>query len=441
MPTIKRAQRITSNDLADFLRAFAEETAVLPNGDVQFLTIGHDDFFEILPDAFEFPPTFTRRQVRKVLRRGLLDCRKANTMSEAALVKRAELLAKAELAQKPVRFTLWTKLRATQMSFSPGFTISWNGVRIRSAKRIPAWLRVGKYHLSGFGEVDPEPPAFFGFVVITCDARDEETAVDRMLDAWQLVMGLANLYARLGHYSYHSGRHWTDGQLWLGPYQFVFRRKKFLGSERIWYNPDYLGEAWRRNPIEMKALLKQLPSVRRAMKSLDVHPMREVLVQAILLFQDGMAARDPSHRLLRYWSALEQLYGDDGRNKNYQRIIQRAVFADTHRSLERWKLFHASQLRNQYVHAGGLDSDLDAATEHLRGLLGRHINHLLLVRGDLRSHGELLEMLDLPADVAALEMRKITIDRRIDYMKGAEAVAVETAANLKAAVAALEKPT
>jgi hypothetical protein len=323
------------------------------------------------------------------------------------------------------------------MPFARGFSISWNGVRIRSVARLPAWLAVNEYFLSGHGRIDPRPPVFYGYLVLSCDARDEETAVDRMLDAAQLFMGIANIYLRFGQYTHRSRLHWTDGPLWLGPYQFVFRNRSFLGGDRVWYNPDYVEAAWNRDPIDMAKLLNKLPRVRKRLKELANHPLRKALTKAILLIQDGMAARDPSHRLLRYWSTLEQLYGEtDIRSRNTQKIIQRASFAEINPRLERWKLSHVSRLRNEYVHAGSLVNDLDTATEHLLLLLCRHINHLIVQRSDLHNHAELLELLDLPGDISVLEARKVNIDRRIEYVKGAQAAAARAELDINAAAKA-----
>jgi hypothetical protein len=434
MAVVRRTKLISSEDVTALLNAFAAETEVI-DGVVHFLTFDFDELFEIVQDAFQLPPAFTRRQIRRMLRQALLDCRKAEgKMNEVSLLKRLEELVKGELAQKQVRFTMWTKFRAQQMSFAPGFSIVWNGVRIRSAAGLPAHLRLDEYFLSGHGRIDPRPPVFYGYVILSCDARDEESAVDRMTDALQLFMGVMNLYLRFGQYTHRTGQHWTDGPLWLGPYQFVFREKNFLGEDRIWYNPDYLEEAWNRSAINMAKLLARLPRARKALKQLATHPLRNELIRTILLLQDGMAARDGSHRLLRYWSALEQLYGEsDIRSRNTQRIIQRASFAEVDPRLERWKLSHASRLRNEYVHAGGLDNDLDASTEHLRLLLCRHVNHLIFRRGDLRDHAELLEMADLPSDLRRLEERKATIDRRIAYIEGAQSAAEKAAVEVKEA--------
>lgn len=415
MAIVKRSKQVPLEHLAAFLESFFSGTTLNAEGNVQFSVWDFDHMFEILPDAYEFPPSLTPRQVQGVLTRALLNCRKANQKTEDALTKEAEKLAKKKIAQKPTRYHLWVKFRARNMGSSPGFRLKWNGVSMRTVWSLPAYLKVQDYFLSGHGDVTPAEPTFFGHVILTCNARDEETAVDRMLGALHLFHGLFNIRARWGQFTHHSGLHWTDGPLWLGPFQFAFRGKSFLGQERLWYNPDYLLEAWDRNPLDMKKVLTFIPRVKKLLKALEKHPLRDVIVKAVTLFQDGFASRDTSHRLLRYWSALEQLYSDDPRNRNQQLIIKRASFAEDSPALERWKLTHAGQMRNEHVHAGEAAAEADATTEHLRHLLSRHINHLILRRGDLKNHAEWLELVDLPPTAVKLKARKAVIDKRLEY--------------------------
>jgi hypothetical protein len=414
MPIVKRSKRVPSEHLAAFLEDFFAGTTLNAEGNVQFQMWDFNHMFEILPDAYEFSSTLTPRQVQGVLSRALLNCRKTNKKTEDALTKEAEKLAKRKVAQKPTRYHLWVKFRARNMGSNAGFKLKWDGVRIRAAWALPAYLKVNEYFLSGHGDIMPNEPNFFGHIVLSCDARDEETAVERMLGALHVFHGLFNICASWGQYTHHSGLHWTDGPLWLGPFQFAFRGKTFLGNDRLWYNPDYLIAAWNRNPLDMKKVLSFMPRVKKLLKALEKHPLRDLIVKTVTIFQDGFASRDTSHRLLRYWSALEQLYSDDP-NRNQQLIIKRASFAEGSPALERWRLNHAARMRNEHVHAGEAAAEADATTEHLRHLLSRHINHLILRRGDLKNHAEWLELVDLPTTASMLKARKAVIDKRLEY--------------------------
>lgn len=424
MPIRRKSKPVPDSELEALLKRFEKGTTVSGKS-IEFHHLDSDELERILPDAFEADPAFTPRQLRQLLRRALLNCRKKGPLTIDALLPEARRLAKAHLAQPVRNYAMWTKFRARQMPFSPGFRLSWDGVAFESAKYLPGYMRVEEYLLSGHGRIYPRQPDFFGCLITRCEARDEENAVTRMLKATEIFMAVFNMYEMWGRWSIGAER-WADGKLWNGPYHFVFRGKKFLGHERIWYDPNYDEEAWKSFPIDMGAVLRVIPRTRRALDRLAAHPLREILVDVLRLMQEAMSTRDQNYSLLRYWSALEQLYGDPhGREKNYSRIIQRAAFAEPDKQLARWKLAHISRMRNGYVHAGDSDDDLRVMTQYLRMLLSRHVNALLFGNDQVKSHAHWLEIVDLPDNEALLEERKATIDQRIAIIRRARAISGE----------------
>lgn len=342
-------------------------------------------------------------------------------MNSEAIIRHATAIQKKAFAVPQEPYTLWMKFRVRDMAQNKGFTLSWRGVKLRTAAHLPAWLQREEYLLNGVGRIYPRKPDFYGHVVLACDDRNEDRAVTRMMDALQLMLGLLNLYETWRRHTHWGGRNWTEGKLWPGPNQFVFRKKEFRGKDRIWFNPDYDEEAWERFPPPMKRILQVVPWARKALSALDAHPLCDVLVRAIMLLQDGFVSRDSSHRLLRYWSALEQLYVEpDAKGRSNEKVLERAVFAELEPELARWKLEHIARLRNEYVHAGWSGDDLHDMCQFLRELLARHINHWIFRGQDFADHATLLQFVKLPSDRAALAQMRKMIDRRLTYLDDAQ---------------------
>jgi len=426
---ISRSKKWVSDQmLSALLREFEAGTEVGPTG----LSYTHYDFnelYEILPDAFAVSPSVSRSEAITLFSKALRECRHADTMTSAALIERATTIHKRALAVPKIPFTLWTKFRARNMAHAKGFELRWGDVKLRSAAQLPKWLRRSEYLLNGVGRIYPERPLSYGHVIITCNDRNENRAVDRMMDALQLMLGLLNMYETWRRHTHWGGRNWTEGKLWLGPNQFVFRGRKFRGEERIWYNPDYDEEAWERHPPDMTRILKIVPWAKKALVALDRHSLRDVLVRAVMLFQDGFASRDSSHRLLRYWSALEQLYVEaDARNGSNEKVIERALFGELEPQLSKWKLAHIARLRNDYVHAGASGDDLHDLCQFLRELLARHINYWIFRGSDLENHTALLQLAKLPNDRTQLEQLRTMVDRRLGFLDGARPAAGENSA-------------
>lgn len=411
---ITRTKKWVSDEmLNELLRAF-EAGTTLEAGTLSYQHYDFNELYEILPDAFSVKPTVSRSEAIGLFYKALRACRHAQTMTAAALIEQASALHRQTLAVPLERYSLWSKFRARDMVHSKGFSLNWRGVTLRTTVALPAWMRREDYLLSGVGYIFPEQPEGYGYVIMSCDERDENRAVDRMMDALQLMLGLLNLYESWRRHTHWGGRNWTEGKLWPGPTQFVFRGKAFRGDNRIWFNPDYDEDAWGHLPPDMKRILEVVPWARKALASLDTHPLREVLVRAVMLLQDGLVSRDGSLRLLRYWSALEQLYVEaDAKNGSNDKVIERALFGEREAALSRWKLAHIARLRNDYVHAGVSGDDLHDLGQFLRELVVRHINYWIFRGADLADHAAMLQFVKLPSGHAALEQLRILVHRRL----------------------------
>lgn len=149
---------------------------------------------------------------------------------------------------------------------------------------------------------------------------------------------------------------------------------------------------------------------------LATNPMRDVLTKVLRLLQSGMESHDPSYRMLRYWSALEQLYGEPGNaGGNQDRTVRRATFAEEDQLVAQWKLSHIARVRNAYVHAGDNGDEVSTMSQHLRQLLTRHVHFLIHNAKDF-SHAEWLRMADLKGTVEDMERLKELIDLRVSLV-------------------------
>jgi hypothetical protein len=270
-------------------------------------------------------------------------------------------------------------------------------------------MRKGEFFLNGAGPIDPDDPPFMGHLVGYCEARNAEQAADRIIEAMTLFMGLVNIHRMRGRWTIMGGESRPEGDLWLGPYQFIQHRRRFL-EDKVWYNPEY-DKSFSSFAVPMEKLLKSLPKVRRSLEQLANHPMRALLERVILLVQDGMAARDTNFRLLRYWAALENLYSKEGDRKDNEKTIKRATFAEREQVISRWTLRHIANLRNEYVHLRESEGDVQALCQHVRDILTRHISWLMTHGNRFASHKEFVQMADLPTGPGLVELRHLIVLR------------------------------
>lgn len=413
---IHRAKNVSDDELWALIGAFESRTTV-KGGVISYRSMSDAVSwygYELLPGAFKISPPIDRSRSMSLFRKAIKEARLAGDLTPSSIRVIAERIHHKECAVPEVRYTLWTKFRATDMAVNTGFRLSWSGVDIRTEKVLPSWLELGEYFLSGWGHVEPSQPAHYGYIVISCTDRHENAAVDRMLDAVQIFMGLLNLYVTGGRTRFRIGKPIPSGVFWLGPYQFLFKGRESTSGRKIFYNPNYDQGVWNEGAFQMSNVLKIVPKVRSALKELEDHPLREVLGRSICVMQDGFEARSVNQRLLRYWSALERIYvEEDGRGASNEKVIRRAAFAEKDPKLARWTLRHIAGLRNEYVHAGEEGHDISSLADFLQSILFRHINHWIFTGRDFATLRDLISYVDLPADPAALKSMKTSIDRRI----------------------------
>lgn len=406
---------ISSGRLQRVLKKINSGTSVNSEGNIQFEDFEFKQYFDLISDAFRFPEQITQDEASSIVYRACIDIRKKGQISQGDLRIIVNDLTSAALSIPNRPFTMWTHLRIKQLSFSSGFRIEFDNVSIQGSAHLSSRYHLDEYILNGHGRIYPNKLSSYGYLIFRCEARNENDAARKIFDAGDAFFAACNL-------AWRSINLWTDrhvqANLWMGPYQFFWDGRKFLGHDKVWYNPNFDQDEWDRFPKNAAELHKHLPGIRKVLKRLECHPLRGVLLSTAKLLHEGMASTDLSFRLLRFWSALETLYSEGGsKNVPNERIIKRAVFAEKDRELTKMKLEHLARLRNDYVHSGKTEREKNDLSQSLRELIAQQLVYLIMHASDIVEHSELIEMADLPDDLSLLAKRKIAISRRENIIK------------------------
>lgn len=369
------------------------------------------DLFFLLADGVTYPETITRNDVSAISYRSFLDLRKTGSVAKKMLISEiAKRVAELERAPQK-KFTMWTKCRLRHMSSRKSVRFDIEGVNIRTVARLPKWLQLEDYFISGIGPISPNVLPFFGFLVFTVEARNENEATKK-------IFAVADLFFAIANTSRRSVELWVQrvpsAHLWLGPHQFFFENRKFLGQDRVWHNQNYNEKTWNRFPKDANEIVSSAPLIRKVAKSLADHPLQSQLKDSLLLINEGMTSDDLAFRLMRFWSAAEAIYAPESEKTSSNKLISRLCFGNW---LDEIKLERSYHLRNMYVHRGANENDDSSLVQHLRELLLHRIYYLLWNGRDIESHSDLLMMVDLPADERTLERRKLAINRRLNIAR------------------------
>lgn len=130
-------------------------------GNITFTAHDHRDLFFLLADGITYPESITRNDASEISYRAFLDLRKKGNVSRKPLISEiAKRVGELESAPRK-KYTMWTKCRLRQMSFRKSVRFDVEGVAIRTAARLPNWLRLEEYLISGVGRIDPNALPLF----------------------------------------------------------------------------------------------------------------------------------------------------------------------------------------------------------------------------------------------------------------------------------------
>lgn len=385
-------------------------TAVNADGGITFVAEDYADLFFLLAEGLAYPSDLTRNDASAISYRSFLNLRKKGDVAEKPLVAEIARRIRDLQAEPRAQFTMWSKMRLRQMAFHPTSRFDLDGVSIRTAAHLPQWLQLDEHFISGVGRIFPNQLPFFGYIICTVEARNENEASRRIFNACDLFFAIVNT-------AWRSTESWIQrrptAKLWLGPNQFFFREKEFIGSDRVWYNPNFDEDEWNLFPADVVQFNRRKSRFRKIINSLSSHPLKSEISSALILISEGMSSRDLSYRLMRFWSALEVLYSKNDDKTNHKTLINRLCYASKNRAwLDRLKIERCYNLRNSYVHRGSQESEDTTLVQHLRELLLGHIYYYIFNGSDILTHDDLLMMVDLPASTDALDRRILAIERR-----------------------------
>ena len=148
-------------------------TKLNSDGAIQFTAHDHRDLFYLLADAITYPGSITRRDVSAISYRSFIDLRRLGLVNRKKLISEISIAITNIESMPNKRFTMWTKCRLSQMNFVKGLRFKVDGVLIRTSSHLPKWLRLEEHFLSGFGRINPNDLPFFGYFIISTDARNE----------------------------------------------------------------------------------------------------------------------------------------------------------------------------------------------------------------------------------------------------------------------------
>jgi hypothetical protein len=249
------------------------------------------------------------------------------------------------------------------------------------------------------------------YTVCSTNARNVWHGSEKIFNAIQLFYALINIRNNRRTLFLNSSR--PEAHVWLGQYQFVYRRSVDHDPAIVYSNLDFESSWWTHFIPHPDTVWSDKDAYRLDIKKLKAHACCEVLSKSLRLLSSGMSTNNISYRIMRYWSVLETLYSLPDERASADKLIDRLLFVRSKtRWLEREIARQVYELRNGYVHQG-MDEGVEVSlVDDFRNMLITHVRYWLDSAPSI-THRDIVQIADLPTDKSRLKSIESNVRRKL----------------------------
>lgn len=402
-----------SSKFQTILDSICKLTKLTDEGLVSWTDWSVDIYFSLAYESFAKSDLIPDRELQAIVRRAILDVRKAKKLNVSNVLFAARQKAN-EFISKP--FVKYSTVMDIDISLPITFNskkFSFRGVSLEVVRNCPKYIRLyvgDEIARSPFGVA---PERRYSYLIARCRARSEFEAASKAFEACAAFLGVVNLATK--RWNLMGSQQRPQCLVSQGPYHFVFENGKPTPTQ--WFNPEFRAQFWNSSNHEGELFIRSSQNVNSILKKLNAHPLRELLCKVITAMNDGISSHQLSDRMTHYWNAIERLFSEDFEKTSYEKIIRRATFLEPDQSEARLFLGHLVEMRNRKIHHGKTFDHQHQLLEYTFELVRQFVFYLILNGDDLTSHSEFIEMADLPGNRQVLNRRILAIERRIRFME------------------------
>lgn len=368
-----------------------------------------EEYVSVLQDAFSFPSELSERETAQILAKELISVRSKGPLSDSSVLEALQRSADARLSEPKQQYAMWSRISFRPPSDYRDKIFKYKDVTINLKSNLPNYMNIDDKILNNLTPIHKKDMEGFGYVSCRTLARNDFNAADKIFRSCEIFQSVFNLFSKSRNWFGTENR--PEANLLMGPYHFLYRNRSRI-SGVTWYNENFRAENWDYVTSNSEYIENLSSVVRRALRVLEHHPLKDALSSAFLMMNEGMEAGEMSRRTLRYWTALEKIFQNSDGRLSYKDLIRRATYLDDPGDLVRAKLNRLARIRNRYVHVGLPDHHHHQLTQFFADFIARHLFYLLFNGDDFSDHAEFIAMTDLPSNRSALERQRRAIDRR-----------------------------
>lgn len=261
--------------------------------------------------------------------------------------------------------------------------------------------------------IDKDEPSSY-YVTAHTYARNENDAVNKMLDAIDLLRGIWNLHINKAMSLSFGGRKKPINQITLGALHTVHKDDGSKEGNGYWYEPEY-----HENQAKVdfsKNSYKTLMFTKNVRKKLHGNPYGKGVEVAIVRYARALDSQNYNTAYIRLWSILEYLTST--LHDSYDKTIKRTSFLYKDREYVRQVLEHLRQYRNKSVHSGTGEHDIDIRVYQLKGYVEELLRFHIANHYKFDSLQEAAKFMDLNPEKENLKKQIALCKAGIKFMGG-----------------------
>ena len=257
----------------------------------------------------------------------------------------------------------------------------------------------------------------FLYLICRVATADDRSAIDTAYRKIQYALGVLNLATHGFGVSYRSG--FPNAP--LGEFMLasaictVDRRQRRFGG---YLHENHYPTFWKRNFTAKNgqnaaSITKFTTHYVRDLARID---FADRVIQAIVLFQEGLEALHIDAALLKFWTGIEVLCARDEREPS-ERVVERAssIFSDAKHAAMR--LNFLQEFRNKLVHRGDIGDHALLCAQWGSIYLAGVIQFCVFNRFKFRARTQLLDYLSIPLDEGRLVETMLLYRKRLTTLK------------------------
>jgi hypothetical protein len=381
---------------------------------VSFSGFEYNEYISVLKSMIDVEENISTEIAHGLIVKGFHEAAKKTELTTKNVISSVKKTVREHLGKPDKAYWLVTTLNVHNSNDLPSYRI--NGCSLCFYKNLPKKYREARQEFLTMASswlIDKED-SFSHYLVAHVSEKSAHDAVERMLDAIDLLRGIWNLHTNKVMVLSFGGRKKPVNQVMLGALHTIHDKNGKKIGDTFWYDPEYVKDHAK---VDFsKNSYKTLEFTKNVRKALNKNSYKQDVEGEIVRYVRALDSHDYNSVFIKLWSVLEYL--THTLKDSYDKTIKRAAFQYQDREYARQVLEHLRQYRNKSVHLGAGESDIEAHVYQLKSyveqLLRFHIgNHFKF--GSLE---EAAKFMDLPPDIDALKKQITLCQAGIKFMGG-----------------------